>query len=285
MNAGTGAPMALDDAVRHLRRRPEFATLVRDAYLGRDVRESAERFAGSGEFEELLRWTGEVRGLTVLDIGAGTGIASYAFARRGAVVVYALEPDESDEVGRGAIARLSHGLPIQALASIGERIPLGDGVVDLVYARQVLHHVADLPSALAECARVLRPGGRFIAAREHAAETDAERAAFLAAHPVHQLAGGENAYPLRAYRDAITGAGLTLEAVLDPWASVLNAFPFVRTQAALDALPRDALRRRFGPLGALLHTVPAVRRALLRRAIPPMAGGMHTFVARKPAPR
>lgn len=44
-------------------------------------------------------------------------------------------------------------------------LPFGDASVDAVYAGHVLEHIdpADLPAALAEIRRVLRPGGRFAA--------------------------------------------------------------------------------------------------------------------------
>ena len=41
-----------------------------------------------------------------------------------------------------------------------EELPLGDASVDLVWCRDVLSHVEDLPRAFAEFRRVLRPGGR-----------------------------------------------------------------------------------------------------------------------------
>lgn len=275
--------MTIDEAIRHLRAEPRHADLVRDAYLGRDVLDSARRFAASGEFAEVLRLLGGVKGAAVLDVGAGTGIASFAFANAGARVVYALEPDPSDEVGRGALARLRAGLPIEVLDSIGERMPLADASVDVVYARQVLHHIRDLGAAMRECARVLRPGGRFVACREHVAENEAELAAFLAAHPVHQLAGGEHAYPLAAYTAALAGAGLVVERVLGPWDTVINAYPTVRTEEERRGYPGALLRRRFGALGALLHAVPGVRGIVWRRVTRGAPGDIHTIVARKPA--
>lgn len=45
----------------------------------------------------------------------------------------------------------------------GRRLPLAAGSVDLVYASSAFEHVEDLETALAEIARVLRPGGRLVA--------------------------------------------------------------------------------------------------------------------------
>lgn len=99
--------LTIDEAVRQLRVQPKFSDLVRDAYLGADVRESARRFRASGEFAEVVRLLGPtLQGAVVVDLGAGTSIASHAFASLGAATVYAIEPDPSEEVGRGAIRAL-----------------------------------------------------------------------------------------------------------------------------------------------------------------------------------
>jgi SAM-dependent methyltransferase len=274
--------MTLDNAVRHLRSQPQYADLVRDAYLDADVEDSARRFAASGEFAEVVRLLGpRLRGSTVVDLGAGTGIAALAFARAGAARVIAVEPDPRDEVGRGAIARLRGGAPIEIVAAYAERLPLADASTDVVYARPVLHPTRDLPGALAECARVLKPGGLFLGCREHVVDDDAQLRHFLAQHPMHQLAGGENAYSLPAYLGAVASAGLVLEVALEPWASVINAFPLVRDQAALRAYPRARLRARLGLLGAAVASVPGVAALYRRRLNRPVPGRMYSFLARK----
>ena len=276
--------MHLDDAVRRLRAEPEFADLVRDAYLGRDVADSARRFAASGEIAEVRALLGAaLRGAVVADLGAGTGIASHAFLAHGATRAVALEPDPSDEVGQGAIRRLPGGAAIEIVSAYAERLPLADTSADIVYARQVLHHTRDLAAALRECARVLRPGGIFLACREHVVDDDAQLQRFLAEHPVHRLAGGENAYSLAQYEGAITGAGLRLERTLGPWDSVINAFPAVRSGAELRELPRTKLRARLGPLGAAAARVPAVVSLVRRRIERPNPGRMFSFLARKQA--
>jgi len=274
--------LTLDEAVRHMRSRPEYHDVVRDAYLGPDVDDSYRRFVASAEWDEVKRQLGEsIRGAVVVDLGAGTGIASRAFAEAGAHQVYALEPDPSDEVGYRVIRRLTSGLPVAIVSSYGERIPFADGSVDLVYARQVLHHTRDLDAAVAECARVLRPGGHFVACREHVVRNDDELQAFLAAHPVHQLAGGENAYTLAAYEGALRRAGLASLKTLAPWDSVINAFPAVRSRRELEELPKRRLGDRFGPLGALAARLPFVSDIMWARIRRPSPGQLYSFFARK----
>ena len=276
--------MSLDDAVRFMRSQPKYAGVVRDAYLGRDVVDSARRFAASAEFAEVRRLLdGSVHGATVVDLGAGTAIAAHAFLEAGARRAIAVEPDPSDEVGQGAIRRLPRGAAIEIVAAYAERLPLADASADVVYARQVLHHTRDLPAALRECARVLRPGGVFIACREHVVDDDAQLQAFLARHAMHQLAGGENAYSLDAYVAAIRGAGLLLDHVLARWDSVINAFPLVRSQEELPVFARAALRNRFGRVGAAMSLVPGVVPVVRRMLSRPTPGRMYSFVARRPA--
>jgi ubiquinone/menaquinone biosynthesis C-methylase UbiE len=50
---------------------------------------------------------------------------------------------------------------VTVLEAAIESLPLEDGSVDRVWCRDMLNHV-DLPAGLAECARVLRPGGRML---------------------------------------------------------------------------------------------------------------------------
>lgn len=273
-----------DEAVRRLRADPEWTDLVRDAYLGRDVVDSARRFSQSGEFAEVKRILGrKLAGATVLDLGAGIGMAALALAASGAVRVIAVDPDPSDEVGRGAMARLAGHGEFEIVDGFGEAIPLGDKSVDIVYCRQMLHHARDLQQVLRECARVITPGGVLLACREHVVDDADQLRQFLDQHPVNRLAGGENAYRLAAYLDAIEGAGLVLDHLYTPWDSVINVYPGARTQAEVDAIPRQKLAGRIGPIGRVAIRLPGVKSAIWRRIYKPVPGRMYSFLAHRPA--
>lgn len=283
MGVPTGG-MTLDEAILCLRADPSWADLVEDAYVGRDVAASADRFFRSAEFTDVERLLGPMlHHAVVADIGAGTGIASYALHKSGASKVFAVEPDPSDEIGRGAIERLreSTSTPIQILDGWGEGLPLPDDSIDVVYSRQVLHHAADLERFMSEVARVLRPGGVLLACREHVVDNDSQKMAFLDSHPVHRLAGGENAFSLPQYLAAIAASGLVLKALLGPWDSVINAFPAVRSTDELTDYPARRLEERFGSLGrgvSLLPGVSAIVWWLIRR---PRPGRMYSFLCSK----
>jgi len=173
-------------------------------------------------------------------------------------------------------------LAAEILDAYGESLPLASGSVDIAYSRQVLHHARDLDALVAEVARVVRSGGRFLACREHVVSDDRELADFRAAHPVHRLAGGENAFRLERYRAAIEGSGLRLDAIVGPWDSVVNAFPSVRSTADLQALPVDRLVQRFGMAGAAAARIPGVQALVRRRITRPTPGRLYSFVATKP---
>ena len=275
--------ISIDQAILQFRADPRMSELVRDAYLDRDVVAAAERFFHSAEFAEVkTRLDGKWRGGVVVDVGAGAGIASYAFARSGAAQVYAVEPDPSDEVGRGAIARLPQDLPIIIIDAVGEGIPLPDASVDVVYARQVLHHIPDLPMAMHECARILKPGGIFFACREHVVDDANQKQIFLENHPMHQLAGNENAYSLDEYQRAIRQANMMLTTILYPWDSLINAFPEVRTQQELDTFHVKLLHRKLGVLGSVFSYIPGMN-ALVRYRFSHISnpGRMFSFYAIK----
>jgi SAM-dependent methyltransferase len=91
-------------------------------------------------------------GARVVDVGAGTGIASRGLAARGASVV-------AVDHGIGMLRQLRRRAPASPAAQAdAHALPLADGVADLVCYAQAWHWVR-VPSAAAEAARVLRPGG------------------------------------------------------------------------------------------------------------------------------
>lgn len=278
--------MTLDEAILWLRADPQSADVVTDSYLGRDVFASADRFLRSAEFIEVARFLGPtLHGAAVADIGAGVGIASYALLMSGAARVVAVEPDASDEVGRGAIERLrlATSAQIEIVDGWGEALPLADASLDVVYSRQVLHHATNLGRFMQEVERVLRPGGLYVACREHVVDNQRQRDAFLRSHPVHRLAGGENAYSLAEYLGAIQGSGLLLREVLGPWDSVINAYPAVRSVGELASYSALRLEARFGALGSFAARLPGARRLGWWRLRRPRPGRMYSFMCVKQA--
>jgi SAM-dependent methyltransferase len=91
----------------------------------------------------------------VADVGAGTG-ALLCSIHSAAPDARILALDAS--AGMLRIARARRGA--SAILADALALPLADGTVDAVILAYVLFHVADPARAVAEAARVLRPGGR-----------------------------------------------------------------------------------------------------------------------------
>lgn len=153
--------------------------LVRDAY--RDVPPTtaavahrlytAEELAGVPDcavdralgVANHLRHAHIAPGERVLDIGSGGGIDTVIAARRtgpaGEVVALDFLPEMLDRTRRAAAeAGLGNVTPVEGEM---EAIPLPDHSIDVVISNGVVNLSARKDRVMAECARVLRPGGRF----------------------------------------------------------------------------------------------------------------------------
>lgn len=201
--------------------------LVEACYYDQPLSVAAQRYFLSDEWREVSNLLSALPRGSVLDIGAGQGISSYALAKDG-WKVSSLEPDSSHIVGAGAIRSLaaSENLDITVYQGVGEGIPFGDDAFDLIFTRQVLHHANDLTGFCREIYRVLKPGGVFIALRDHVITRESDLPDFFEIHPLHNLYGGENAYKLNQYKKAIVDSGMTITKVLGPLDSVINYAPY-----------------------------------------------------------
>lgn len=217
--------MSWEGAVQWLKQQLGQKDLVRACYYDNPLPESAERFYHSTEWQAVQKILSDVKRGKALDVGAGRGISSYALARDGWRIT-ALEPDTSPIVGSGAIKQLiQNGLDITVVEEYGETLPFEENSFDLVYGRAVLHHADNLKKFCQEMARVLKPGGLFIATREHVISRKSDLQSFLDSHPLHSLYGGENAFLLGEYVGALSSAGLKVKKVIAPYDSDINLFP------------------------------------------------------------
>jgi ubiquinone/menaquinone biosynthesis C-methylase UbiE len=108
-----------------------------------------------GEFLAILA---PGRGERILDIGAGDcSKAARVLHSCGEAEVYAADPNGK----KIASAKRNHPDVKSSVAS-AERLPFPDSYFDKAYSTMALHHFADLDRALAEIARVLRPGGAYV---------------------------------------------------------------------------------------------------------------------------
>jgi ubiquinone/menaquinone biosynthesis C-methylase UbiE len=97
----------------------------------------------------------------VLDIGTGAGHTAIAFAPYVAsVVAYDLTPAMLEETERNAASRGVTNLTTHQGAA--ENLPFDNESFEIVVCRYTTHHFIDLPRAVGEMARVLKPGGQFV---------------------------------------------------------------------------------------------------------------------------
>ncbi|GLW32766.1 hypothetical protein Areg01_57040 [Actinoplanes regularis] len=111
-------------------------------------------------YAKAVQDSGVRPGDVVLDVGCGTGRALPALAGAvgpaGRVLGLDFTPDmliEAGRVGRDSAAAL--------IVADARRLPVADGVADVVFAAGLVNHLPDPAAGLAELARVTRGGGRL----------------------------------------------------------------------------------------------------------------------------
>ncbi|HJR19399.1 MAG TPA: methyltransferase domain-containing protein [Actinomycetota bacterium] len=132
----------------------------------------------------------------VLEIGCGTGFFIVNLWQAGLVrqaFATDISPGMVEVCQRNA--RLVGLKNLEGRAADAETLPYKTGTFDLVVGHAVLHHVPDVPAALAECYRVLKPGGALVIAGEptrigHAVNKLARRATATAFKAVGRVRPG-----------------------------------------------------------------------------------------------
>jgi ubiquinone/menaquinone biosynthesis C-methylase UbiE len=91
-------------------------------------------------------------GMTVVDIGAGTGAFAAAFSDWFDLAILAVEPSAAMR------AQIPRRPGIRVLGGHASALPLPDHSADGAWLSLVIHHIPDLEAAACEIRRVLRPG-------------------------------------------------------------------------------------------------------------------------------
>jgi arsenite methyltransferase len=153
---------ASPDGEFHFHRGPHYAATM----LGYDATELAalpsevtSSFAGVGNPHAIDRIP---VGATIVDIGCGAGMDLLLAGRRTGPSGSAIGVDMTEAMRRRAL----HGAAVSGLAHVdvrdgdATRLPVEDRSVDVIISNGVLNLVPDKVHAIAEIARVLKPGGR-----------------------------------------------------------------------------------------------------------------------------
>jgi len=105
------------------------------------------------------RFLPTTRPLTVLDLGAGTGIFARAWPRWCDCRVIAVEPSEGM---RSEAVEAGMPFPVALMAGEGEAVGLRSGSVDVAWLSTVIHHFKDRRAGVEELGRVVRSGGTVL---------------------------------------------------------------------------------------------------------------------------
>jgi ubiquinone/menaquinone biosynthesis C-methylase UbiE len=126
--------------------------------------------AEGADLARMVEVAGLAAGARVLDVGTGTGHTGLAFAANGANVIGL---DLTPAMLRQAfLLAEQRDLRLGGVIGYAERLPFGDGSFDAVACRYCAHHFIDVPAALHEMRRVLRPGGVIVFVDHVAPEED-----------------------------------------------------------------------------------------------------------------
>jgi len=129
---------------------------------------------GMGEYEELLRpvkaplfdrvLKADARPQTVVELGIGTAPNLKYYPTDQDINIVGVDPNAAmAPFAYDTASRL--GYPennFSVVEGVAEKLPLPDDSVDVVVGTLVLCSVPDVPAALAEVRRVLKPGGKYV---------------------------------------------------------------------------------------------------------------------------
>lgn len=182
----------------------------------RIIREHRDRYRTELTDPAVFDAIADVTDMDILDVGCGEGYMARELASRGARQVTGI--DASREMVKAAEDAAVMGTSFSEASA--DNLPFPDRSFDLVVANHVLNDLPDLTGAAREFARVLRPGGRFIALMLHPCfyEHDAERT------PGSRMLSAGEYFSRRAVTVAFEVGGLTAPAEATNWVRPLESY-------------------------------------------------------------
>ena len=151
-----------------------FATSLYDPIVRWTTREAA--------FKRVLVHTLAAKpGERILDLGCGTGTLAIAIARKAAgAEIHGIDADPV-VIERAKVKQIRAAVTVNWRQGFAQSLPFIDGFFDAAVSSLFFHHLrrADKVAALAEVARVMRPGGRLFIADWGQPASSSARARFL----------------------------------------------------------------------------------------------------------
>ncbi len=136
----------------------ETTRLLDSVYQGADV---ARRRQGS--FDALRPGPGE----TILDVGCGNGLLTLELARAVGPDGRIIGVDPSEDMRQSAEQRCQGQSCVEFAAGSADNLPISSSTIDKAVSVQVFEYLDDIPSALSETHRVLKPGGLLVIGDVH----------------------------------------------------------------------------------------------------------------------
>ncbi len=111
----------------------------------------------------MLDWLAPRPGMTLLDVGGGTGDIGFRFLKRGGDSVRVVDVN-AEMLAHGWARAIDSGIldGIEWIHGDAEALPIDDASVDAYTTAFAIRNVTHIERALAEARRALKPGGRFL---------------------------------------------------------------------------------------------------------------------------
>jgi ubiquinone/menaquinone biosynthesis C-methylase UbiE len=243
----------------------------------REKQDVAEVYSNADRIVRNLSAVLDLKGKSVLEIGAGTGRDSFPLAERGASVVQLDYAEHSLRILK-KLADAS-GLPVAIVGGDAFRLPFRDNTFDVVFHQGLLEHFRppEAEALLRENIRVLKPGGFLLVdvpQRFHL-YTVAKRILIALDR---WFAGWERSFTIGELSALLRRLGLTPIASYGEW-----MYPSFFYRAAREALKNVGIHlplvpQLFKPLTELRGSI---RRWLLQTPLPLYTGISIGVIARK----
>jgi SAM-dependent methyltransferase len=191
---------------------------------------------------------GDVKGMRILEVGAGSGRDSIELARRGArVTVLDYVPSALHVVERNAAAA---GVEILMVCGDGTKMPFPEGTFDVVFHQGLMEHFRDPNPLLRDNRRVLKPGAHVVIDVPQRWHIYTVGKKILIAMD-RWFAGWETEYSIRELAQLVEAVGFRVTSRFGDWmipGFFYRAFRYALRPLGVD-LPRQP--RFYGPIQRL----------------------------------